>query len=37
LVSVDPDGRAGAQRPRPLVLLRNLDCAALNTPDNLRL
>ncbi|MDH4391790.1 MAG: ExeM/NucH family extracellular endonuclease [Aquabacterium sp.] len=37
LVSVDPDGRAGAARPRPLVLLRNLVCAALNTPDNLRL
>ena len=37
LVSVDPDGSAGASRPRPLVLLRNLSCAALNTPDNLRL
>lgn len=37
LVSVDPDGRAGAARSRPLVLLRNLGCAALNTPDNLRL
>jgi predicted extracellular nuclease len=37
LVSVDPDGSAGPQRARPLVLMRNLGCAALNTPDNLRL
>lgn len=37
LVSLDPDGRAGAARSRPLALLRNLACAALNTPDNLRL
>ena len=37
LVSIDADGRAGAARARPLVLLRNLGCAALTSPDNLRL
>lgn len=37
LVSIDPDGRTGAARARPLVLLRQLGCAALTTPDNLRL
>ena len=37
LVSIDPDGRAGTARSRPLVLLRNLGCAALTTPDTLRL
>ncbi|MES2717105.1 MAG: ExeM/NucH family extracellular endonuclease [Pseudomonadota bacterium] len=37
LVSVDPDGRNGIQRSRPVALLRNLGCSALTTPDNLRL
>lgn len=37
LVSVDPDGRSGPQRSRPVALLRNLACSALATPDNLRL
>ena len=37
LVSVDPDGSAGLQRSRPLVLLRNVGCAGLVHPDNLRL
>ncbi|GCL65729.1 ExeM/NucH family extracellular endonuclease [Pseudaquabacterium pictum] len=37
LVSVDPDGSAGAQRSRPVALLRSVACSALTTPDNLRL
>lgn len=37
LVSVDTDGRAGPLAPRPMVLLRNVGCAALLHPDNLRL
>jgi hypothetical protein len=37
LVSIDPDGLAGAAPARPLVLLRNVGCSALTTPDNLRL
>ena len=36
-VLVDPDGRAGPQRSRPVVLLRNVGCTALTGPDNLRL
>lgn len=37
LVAVDTDGRAGPRPPRPMVLLRNVGCAALVQPDNLRL
>ncbi len=37
LVSVDPDGSAGPQRERAIVLLRQLGCSALAHPDNLRL
>ncbi|HSQ73347.1 MAG TPA: nuclease, partial [Rubrivivax sp.] len=37
LLSVDPDGRAGPQRARTVVLVRQVACTALTAPDNLRL
>jgi predicted extracellular nuclease len=37
LVSVDPDGRAGPQRARAVVLVRAVACTALTAPDSLRL
>jgi len=37
LVLVDPDGSAGPALRRPVVLLKNVGCTSLTTPDNLRL
>lgn len=37
LVAVDTDGGNGPLPPRPMVLLRNVGCAAVLHPDNLRL